>query len=119
MGVIFFEDVVTGSLIVEAGLDLLAHADWQPGFDEVWDLRLITEFAISPEDMKAIVTFEETYAERIGHGRACVISNRFYVRALHRLFGALTRNRGRAQLTCATHEEAATTLGIDPTVLAP
>lgn len=119
LGIVFLSGTVTGTTLTQAGFDLLHHPSWQRGFDEVWDFTRALKFAVTPGEFDQSAAHEREHADLLGQGRVVSISNRFFVRALHRLFGAMTPNSGRTHHSVRSRDEAAALLGVPSAALTP
>ena len=105
---------VTGTELIQACGDLIGHADWRPGFDEVWDLTGAREIDIGPDELTDMVASTHKHAEQIGSSRCVFVQTRDGVEAVLRLFELLTADLTRTYHTARTRQEAAEWLGLAP-----
>lgn len=103
---------MTGHDLATACADMVQDADWEPGFDEVWDLSAAHEVDITPEDLDRLVHSAHAYAARIGANRVVFVTTSDSVALIVRLFERLTADLPRTYHVARTREEAADWLGV-------
>lgn len=85
---------------------MISAPDWEPGFDELWDLTAAHQVDVSPEELEALVSTTRENAERFGKNRVAVSSPSDTVAVLIRLYGQLTKAVGRTLCTVRTRADA-------------
>ena len=98
---------VTIDSAVASGLALVSLPGWEPGFDEVWDLRFAGEFVIHPSDIGRLRELELTTREQLAGSRTVFITQgRPLLAYAARFYDRLVRPLGRSALAFRTVEEA-------------
>lgn len=69
-------DTVSGPDILEAMHSIFEHQDWRPGFDVLWDGRMIDALVLLPEDIESIITMTATLRNQMGKGKSAVVTSR-------------------------------------------
>ncbi len=77
--------------ILAGGAALLAHPEWQDGFDEVWDLRALGSAPFSIRDVKVLLDFDMQTSE--GIRRTAVVVERFGLRMLALSYAQIVARR--------------------------
>jgi hypothetical protein len=103
---------VTGAEFVAAMDALYLSADWQPGYDALWDLTPVDALVLDQEDVAAMVARTHELAPRMGRGRAAfVVPNELHqgaaALAIH-----LTRGGDRTRRLFVTLRDAVTWLDL-------
>ncbi len=113
VGMVRATGYVSGTDVLSANEALYAHPAWQPGFDEFWDCGRITEFDVSPEEMRAISSMEVAAQDRIGTGRVALVMTREVVQMVGYLYRRLVMEAGRPVEIVSTRAAGAAWLGLD------
>ncbi len=108
---------MTGQEIVDACTSLVTNPDWQPGFDEVWDLTGSSEVDVTPIGLDQMVQAARGHADKVGVSRCVFVVSRDGVEAVLRLFGRLTQDLPRTYHIVRTLAEAEAWLGLEPETL--
>lgn len=103
---------VTGQWIVDNGMAVIRHPDWQPGFTEVWDLTLCAGVDLVPSDTAKIVAAEKAMAAHLAGSTTVVITNKTFVLYAIQLFSVLMRPLGRRVVVFNSQADAAQYLNI-------
>ncbi len=113
LGMACMSGKVTGTEIAKACIDLYSDANWQPGFDELWDMSSIRGVDVSPEEMNAIVQNERDTIDHVGTGRVALVVTDDVLQMIGALYRRLVASLGRPVEVVETLEEGATWLGLD------
>ena len=98
---------VDGRTIDRSARALLGLPGWEPGFDEVWDLRFAGAFDVEPPDVPRLLELErETRDQLAGSRTVFVTDDRPVIALAARFYGRLVRPLGRSVVTCRTEAEA-------------
>lgn len=103
---------VTGTDVLLANEALYSHPDWEAGFDEFWDCAYISEFDVSPDEMKSIAAMEVGDQDRIGAGRVALVMTREVVQMVGYLYRKLVAESERPVEIVRTLEAGASWLGL-------
>ena len=117
IGLVVGSGLVNGAELTDACQKMVQQPEWEPGFDEAWDLTGAREIDITPDELTALVASAHEYAAQIGQSRCVFIHTRDGVQAVLRLFELLTQDLDRTYHTVRSREEAADWLGLAPEVL--
>jgi hypothetical protein len=107
---------VTGVDILQSIEAMTLDPDWKPGMRQLSDYRRITEFVITPEDLRAIADLERRREEegRSGRGGKCaiVVLDEMYATACQ-LYSRQARGRSHAVEVFRSMESAIEWIGPD------
>ena len=105
---------VDGDSVVRSAHALLDLPGWEPGFDEVWDLRHVGAFDMRPSDVPRLLELEVETRDRLGGARTVFVTDDRPVIALAvRFYGRLVRPLGRSVVVCRTEEDVVRYLSAD------
>lgn len=74
--IVTMSGVVTGADIAQTIPAIYTHADWQPGFNILWEGSLVTQLQIEREDLPGLVEVQLSFAGRAGRGRDVIVTDR-------------------------------------------
>ena len=100
--------------IVRSALALVALPAWEPGFDEVWDLRSAGAFVVEPSAVGRLRELELATRDRLAWSRTVFVTDdRPVIAVAARFYARLVRPLGRSVLVCRTADEALRHLAAD------
>jgi isocitrate/isopropylmalate dehydrogenase len=103
---------LTGTDLAQACGVMARDAQWENGFDEVWDLTAAAQIDITPEELDRLVDVAHEHADAIGENRVAFVSTRDAIAVLVRLFERRTADLHRTYRVVRTRAEAADWLGV-------
>ncbi len=74
LAVLTFTGEASGKTFMEAKQALLAHPDWRPGYDRLWNELGIEMVAAGYPEAKEYGRFTRSIAERVGSGRSAIVA---------------------------------------------
>ena len=98
-------DRVTGAEIGQTIAAIYTDADWQPGFNIVWDGSLISELMMEREDLPNLSEVQRSFGGRAGDGRDVIITNRLIDEMMANMYVAFVRHL-RPTFLATSREEA-------------
>ena len=105
---------VSAESVLRSGSILVARPEWEPGFDEVWDLRFAGAFVIDPSAISRLRELEVATRERLAGSRTLFVTgDRPHLGFVAGFYGRLVRPLGRSVVACRTEAEALRYLGGD------
>ena len=114
VGLAVFAGHVTGDEMAQACRSLVTDPEWEPGFDEVWDLRGASEVDVDPGELKRLVAGAHDLRDKFVDNRVVFVTRREVIDVLTHLFGLLTADLDRTYRRVDTPEAAAAWLGVPP-----
>lgn len=76
-------------------LEMVAHEEWQAGFNILFDYREIENFDISSKDIDDITEWQASIDALIGDGRCAVVASRDFVYGMSRMWEILSSERSQ------------------------
>lgn len=101
-----FTGTVTGHDLVSALFALYEDPAWAPGYDAIWDFRVITELLLEEGDLKNLVALDHELDDVAGHGRDVVVVSRELDLFVGKLFLRLSKDTPRPNHLVTTMDEA-------------
>lgn len=76
-------------------LEMVAHEEWQAGFNILFDYREIENFDVSSKDIDDITEWQASIDALIGDGRCAVVASRDFVYGMSRMWEILSSERSQ------------------------
>lgn len=76
-------------------LEMVAHEEWQAGFNILFDYREIENFDVSSKDIDDITEWQASIDALIGDGRCAVVAYRDFVYGMSRMWEILSSERSQ------------------------
>lgn len=73
LGLLSLFGTVTGDTIVEASMKLCMSDEWKPGYDTLWDGRMIRSVSVSPIEAADILDQARHLEDRVESGRTAAV----------------------------------------------
>ena len=108
LALVRMQGTLSGEDMLEISQRVHAHADWQNGFDAIWDCSRVRAHIVAPEDVPPIIEEEvET-----GKGRDLLIESRVVGESqISRLLAAWCRREGKPARVYPSLDAALESLG--------
>lgn len=110
---------VRGARIVTLARALSSHADWRPGFTEVWDMRFASEIDLVPSDIPAMMAIEQETKDALAGSTTLVIVPRPLILFSVQFYARLVKPLGRIVVGVETEQQATEILGVDALPVLP
>ena len=107
----------TTYVLADALTAIYKSPKWRPGFDILWDLRQISDWAIEWEDMQAFIDLDRELAELSGDGCDVVLVENELHLANIEAYAVLSRENPRSVVPASDLSAAAKELGWETTEL--
>jgi hypothetical protein len=73
LGVVVWNERVTGNDVAEAVETLFGADEWQPGFSHIWDGRRMADFSLDLPGAYKVATKLQKLHARVGYGRSAIV----------------------------------------------
>lgn len=114
VAVVSFGEVASGTDLIDAPTAMVHDPRWQPGFDSLWDFRLVRSLVVTEQEAHAVAGLSARLADRFGEGRGALAVSREVDYAIGRLIEHRNVNERRTLRVFWSMAEALGWLGIDP-----
>ncbi|MDT0632599.1 hypothetical protein [Rubrivirga litoralis] len=99
--------------IVALSLALTSHADWRPGFTEVWDVRFAESVDLVPKDVPTMLDVERRTREALDGSTTVIVATRPLILFSVKFYARLVKPLGRTVVAADSSQAAAALLGVD------
>lgn len=76
LGVLVLSSSVTGHELIQAGSTMLNDSGWQPGYNDLWDGRLVKELSLDPDHVQEMMKLAQDFQKRLGVGKSVMVVSR-------------------------------------------